>query len=660
MSGPAKSSTSAMRSETIVLTDPSIPRARKWMLTTAAPATATTLSTNRIDVYLGPVETSVADTNAHRHGIVCVRQLDGQAQATALSKDKIMKELKLLGLEPVTYLQPCKDFRACVEYAFKANVSLVPDELAKQLSLNKHTIKAKEFLETQAQKIIAEFDEKPTFNEFKQKLIGSNFTFPEQLIKRAYEHMEFKKENRFVKTFERIKRSTALPNMPADLGAKLFFKITKKFGNIKWGESNFNHFDLQIALLCLAIEARDHTKKEIEISPHICLTGSAGKGKTLLGKMLYPTSIASLMTNDSQGVGQLQLGPKRKMFKMDDLPAAILRDHKIAASIKSMYHNDWSAKIHGSKENNKAAAVFITTNETDPLLKLSDVSDLKAIERRFIIGTISELEKTPKIDRLYSVNRSTSDDIIIDILRRINSKLHTHDCHKDLQVAKEYVCAFAQAILLDEERTPDVGASHIEGGSVPHRGAASGEASDSAGPPTKTKELNTGRSSTLDPSGNGEHHRPNKRRRTTEKTENGDTTILPKKKIRISCEKTSRNKRPPLVYEDLSQDELETHTKPDCGKLRSPKDNTRNPTIPVSSLSIQPQNADVQHSSGMDNRRRDEVAPVLGDRSLPVPAEDIVAAAMAATIGNPENESDEELLAFAAEIELGEPLRKLM
>ena len=51
-------------------------------------------------------------------------------------------------------------------------------------------------MEIQAQKIIGEFDEKPTFNEFKQKLINSNFTFPEQLIKRAYEHMQFKKENR--------------------------------------------------------------------------------------------------------------------------------------------------------------------------------------------------------------------------------------------------------------------------------------------------------------------------------------------------------------------------------------------------------------------------------------------------------------------------------
>jgi len=270
----------------------------------------TTLRTSRINVRLGTVETS---PNGHRHGIVSVQPLDEQAQATALSKDKIIKELEKLKLTPITYIRPCKDLKACVNYAYKNDIANIPDELAKMLGIFRHPQKSKEFLEVQAEKIIEQFDEKPPFNEFKNKLISSNFTFPEQIIKGGYEQMTFKTENRFQKTFERIKRETTLPKMPAELGSKLFLKITKKFGNIKWGNAKLNDYDLQIALLCLAIEARDHTKKEIEISPHICLTGSAGKGKTLLGKLLYPTTIASLMTNDSQGVGQLQLGPKRKM-----------------------------------------------------------------------------------------------------------------------------------------------------------------------------------------------------------------------------------------------------------------------------------------------------------------------------------------------------------
>jgi len=656
MNGPNKSSKSALRTETVVLTDPAIPRARKFMLTTAAQVTATTLETSRITVFIGPVETSVADTNAHRHGIVCVKPLAGQTQATALSKDKIMKELKLLGLEPVTYLQPCKDLRACVEYAFKANVSLVPEELAVQINLNKHSVRNKEFLEAQAQKIIEGFDEKPTFNEFKQKLISSNFTFPEQLIKRAYEHMTFKKENRFEKTFERIKRSTALPPMPPTLGSKLFFKITKKFGNIKWGEANLDHFDLQIALLCLAIEARDHTKKEIEISPHICLTGSAGKGKTLLGKMLYPTSIASLMTNDSQGVGQLQLGPKRKMFKMDDLPAAILRDHKIAASIKSMYHNDWSAKIHGSKENNKAAAVFITTNEADPLLKLSDISDLKAIERRFVTANVSELEKAPKIDRLYSVNRSVSDEIVIEILRTINSKLHTRDCHKDLQVAKDYVAAFAQAILLDEQRlhqdgNPDVGASHIEGSSVPHRGAASGETSGTHHTPIPAQP-DSRNSPPFHAGRNGSCHRTKKRRRRTTTTQSGTTDVLPKKKARTSSEETEGNNGITIEFEELTQEDMDPNHSAVSGVLPTTEDNNRKFPLLMSALALRHETANIQHGEGMDDQHINEMASLPRDGNIPVQEPDILATAIASTIGEPT--SDEELLAFAAEIELGD------
>ena len=296
---------------------------------------------------------------------------------------------------------------------------------------------------------------------------------------------------------------------------------------------------------------------------------------------------------------------------------------------------------------------FITTNESDPLLKLSDISDLKAIERRFIIGSISELEKAPTIDRLYSVNRAVSDEIIIEILRHINSKLHTHDCHSSLHVAKEYVSAFAQAILLEEERQSDgVGASHIEGGSVPHRGAASSEGGDSAGPSRTGKELAPGDTSPLHVDRNGSRRRANKRKRTSKKTESAATGILPEKKARVSSEEAPRKQRAPLVYEELSQDDVDPNDRPNGGVLREPTENSGKQTILVSALSLQHGNSDAHSGSRMDCGRRDEVAPLLGDRSLTVPAGgDIVAAALSTALAEPT--SDEELLAFAAEIELG-------
>jgi len=65
-------------------------------------------------------------------------------------------------------------------------------------------------------------------------------------------------------------------------------------------------------------------------------------------------------------------------------------------------------------------------------------------------------------------------------------------------------------------------------------------------------------------------------------------------------------------------------------------------------------------SKRMDDRHRNQVDPVLVDGSVPVPGTNILATAFAETIGEPTGTTDDELLQFAAEIELGEPIRKLM
>jgi len=107
------------------------------------------------------------------------------------------------------------------------------------------------------------------------------------------------------------------------------------------------------------------------------------------------------------------------------------------------------------------------------------------------------------------------------------------------------------------------------------------------------------------------------------------------------------------VYEDLSQDDVDPNDRPDGRLLREPKNNTGEQTILLSALSVRNGIESTHNSPRMDSGRRDEVAPVLGDRSLPVPAnEDILAAALSTALADPT--SDEELLQFAAEIELGD------
>ena len=223
-------------------------------------------------------------------------------------------------------------------------------------------------------------------------------------------------------------------------------------------------------------------------------------------------------------------------------------------------------------------------------------------------------------------------------------------------MAKEYVASFAQAILLDEERqdgnSGGESASHIEGGSVPHRGAASSETGDCAGPSESRKELALGDSPPLQLGRNGSRRRAKKRKQRPEKTQGGAPHVLPKKKIRVPSKEDKREQRAPLVYEELSEDDMDPNDRPDGGVLREPTQNPGEQTVLLSALTDKHRSARPHNSEGMDSGCRDEVAPVLGDRSLPVPAGgDIVAAALSSAISDPT--SDDELLQFAAEIELG-------
>jgi len=175
----------------------------------------------------------------------------------------------------------------------------------------------------------------------------------------------------------------------------------------------------------------------------------------------------------------------------------------------------------------------MTTNESDPLLKLSDVSDLKAIERRFVTASVSELEKPPKIERLCTVNRSTSDDIIIEILKRLNSKLHTTECHPSLEDARRYISSFAQAILLETEKDGDGNGwrdHYIEVGSVPHRVAPP----QKENPPNiekqhKRAKSDRGHSPLLQNLTNRGSNPAAKRKLETATTETGDNVVLSEK-----------------------------------------------------------------------------------------------------------------------------------
>ena len=151
--------------------------------------------------------------------------------------------------------------------------------------------------------------------------------------------------------------------------------------------------------------------------------------------------------------------------------------------------------------------------------------------------------------------------------------------------------------------------------------------------------------------GNGSRRQAKKRRRRSEEAQSGAAVVLPKEAAGVPNPKAARKQRAPLVYEELAQGDMDPNHRADGGVFRVPEEHHGKETVLMSALVVQHGDQLRLSNTGMDHRRRDDVAPVLGDRSLPVPATDIVAEAMASTIGEPT--SDDELLAFAAEIELG-------
>ena len=101
-----------------------------------------------------------------------------------------------------------------------------------------------------------------------------------------------------------------------------------------WDSEELTPWDCIVALTAAALEAQDPNMSGIQFSPHFILHGSAGKGKTLLEQLLFPPDIASVMTNDSQGVGQMALRFKHKVLKIDDAGPAFFNNTALTAAVK--------------------------------------------------------------------------------------------------------------------------------------------------------------------------------------------------------------------------------------------------------------------------------------------------------------------------------------
>lgn len=406
MKSTTESSSSSKTEET------SVERSRKWAFTVknAVPGTYQTISAT---VYVGPMEQST--DGPHHHGIIIATKQAGK-RPPPLRRTSCVKVLEELGITTAQYLQPVKNIANYIQYMYKnrAKDEEIPEGLLAILETAKHTTGMEGYYMTVLKDLAEEFDTKPSYNTFKQKLFETCFNFPEQLARRGYEQLKWAGEDMFENVFTEMNEMAPSPDMPVEVGKQAVLKVVDSALGVTWNGETWEPTDLLIALCTLALEARDQTKDGIEIAHHICLEGAPGKGKSFLGHVLIPPTYASTLTNDSSGVGQAALRQRHKVLKIDDAGTAFFNDDKLTATVKAMYHSNWSAKTHGSRQDNSATAAFITTNLNEAVRKLAGVGTLGPFARRFVSAKFASDSEGPTFDQQFRITVRRSNEILLE------------------------------------------------------------------------------------------------------------------------------------------------------------------------------------------------------------------------------------------------------
>lgn len=104
--------------------------------------------------------------------------------------------------------------------------------------------------------------------------------------------------------------------------------------------------------------------------------GESGSGKSLLGNMLFPSSVTSRLPQDSTGVGRYNTSGGRPLIKVDDGNSDFFGSKADMSTYMAMYGQEWCSKSHGSKVTNAPSIMFISTNILHPEQFFSDNCEL--------------------------------------------------------------------------------------------------------------------------------------------------------------------------------------------------------------------------------------------------------------------------------------------
>lgn len=116
-------------------------------------------------------------------------------------------------------------------------------------------------------------------------------------------------------------------------------------------------------LICASLQLFN---EKVEGVPHILVSGDAGSGKSLLGNILFPSSVTSRVPLDAVGVGRYTTMGGRCLIKVDEGNSDFFSSKADMSTYMAMFESEWCCKTHGGRQTNAPCIMYISTNIRNP------------------------------------------------------------------------------------------------------------------------------------------------------------------------------------------------------------------------------------------------------------------------------------------------------
>lgn len=130
-----------------------------------------------------------------------------------------------------------------------------------------------------------------------------------------------------------------------------------------WKGLRLNKSIARDILICASLQLYNEKVEGVSL---LVVSGDAGSGKSLLGNILFPSSVTSRVPLDAVGVGRYSTTGGRCLIKVDEGNSDFFSSKDDMSTYMAMYESEWCCKVHGGRQTNAPCIMYISTNIRDP------------------------------------------------------------------------------------------------------------------------------------------------------------------------------------------------------------------------------------------------------------------------------------------------------